>query len=190
MVSILRPGIADTMRPPEMYRAALIGFGELALLVGLLLVSASPGMAVSITPTYREIGSRSLTMGVATGIGDPSGASVGRGIPNIASIRHGSVIGHGQTGDPSKFLPVHWAGASSGFDRGRVEAVGGPVATAFALTGKHRLGQSGVTFTCDGCLDGASSTPKPAMLLLFGTALVGLGAAVRRGMRGVGKSTV
>jgi len=41
--------------------------------------------------------------------------------------------------------------------------------------------QSGVAFTCEGCLD---PVPEPATLLLFGTTLAGLGAVVRRRMKG------
>lgn len=41
--------------------------------------------------------------------------------------------------------------------------------------------QSGIAFTCEGCLD---PVPEPATLLLFGTTLAGLGAVVRRRMKG------
>jgi fibro-slime domain-containing protein len=45
---------------------------------------------------------------------------------------------------------------------------------------RHQV-QSGIAFTCEGCLD---PVPEPATLLLFGTTLAGLGAAVRRRMKG------
>lgn len=41
--------------------------------------------------------------------------------------------------------------------------------------------QSGIAFTCEGCLD---PVPEPATLLLFGTTLAGLGAVVRRRLKG------
>jgi len=41
--------------------------------------------------------------------------------------------------------------------------------------------QSGINFTCTGCLD---PVPEPTTLLLFGTTLAGLGAVVRRRLKG------
>jgi hypothetical protein len=72
----------------------------------------------------------------------------------------------------------------------------GPVTTAFSVTGKHTLGLffsdvhvelSGITFSCEGCLDPTSTAPapEPVTLVLFGTTLVGLGVVLRRRMKGV-----
>ena len=41
--------------------------------------------------------------------------------------------------------------------------------------------QSGIVFACEGCLD---PVPEPATLLLFGTTLAGIGAVIRRRMKG------
>ncbi len=80
-------------------------------------------------------------------------------------------------------------------DDGGIKPIGAGVATAYTLTGDHVLDlffadvhvtQSGITFSCDGCLDPTSPVPEPATLLLFGSTLVGIGAVVRRRMRGAG----
>jgi len=47
---------------------------------------------------------------------------------------------------------------------------------------RHQV-QSGIIFTCEGCSD-LEPVPEPATLLLFGTTLAGLGAVVRRRMKG------
>lgn len=47
----------------------------------------------------------------------------------------------------------------------------------------RRTSQSGIVFSCVGCED-LEPIPEPATLLLFGTTLAGLGAVVRRRMRG------
>ena len=79
-------------------------------------------------------------------------------------------------------------------DDGGIKEIGaGFVTTAFAVTGNHTLDlffadvhveQSGLTFSCDGCTDSASTAPEPATLVLFGTTLVGLGAVIRRHLKG------
>ena len=80
-------------------------------------------------------------------------------------------------------------------DDGGIKSIGaGFVTTAFAVTGNHTLDlffadvhveQSGLTFSCAGCVDDPTSTaPEPATLVLFGTTLVGLGAVIRRHLKG------
>jgi fibro-slime domain-containing protein len=80
-------------------------------------------------------------------------------------------------------------------DDGGIKGIlNGQVATAFSVTGNHTLDlffadvhvvQSGLTFSCAGCVDDATSTaPEPATLVLFGTTLVGLGAVIRRQLKG------
>ena len=80
-------------------------------------------------------------------------------------------------------------------DDGGIKGISfGPVATAFSVTGNHTLDlffadvhvvQSGLTFNCAGCVDDPTSTaPEPATLVLFGTTLVGLGAVIRRQLKG------
>jgi fibro-slime domain-containing protein len=79
-------------------------------------------------------------------------------------------------------------------DDGGIKGIGnGHVTTAFSVTGDHTLDlffadvhvvQSGLTFSCDGCVDSTSTAPEPATLVLFGTTLVGLGAVIRRHLKG------
>jgi len=80
-------------------------------------------------------------------------------------------------------------------DDGGIKGISfGPVATAFSVTGNHTLDlffadvhavQSALTFSCAGCVDDSTSTaPEPATLVLFGTTLVGLGAVIRRQLKG------
>jgi fibro-slime domain-containing protein len=76
-------------------------------------------------------------------------------------------------------------------DNGGVKAIGlSSTTTANLVAGdyvvdlffadRHRV-RSGIDFTCEGCLD---PVPEPATLLLFGTTLAGLGAVVRRRIKG------
>ena len=80
-------------------------------------------------------------------------------------------------------------------DDGGIKGISfGSVATAFSVTGNHTLDlffadvhavQSALTFSCAGCVDDSTSTaPEPATLVLFGTTLVGLGAVIRRQLKG------
>ena len=84
-------------------------------------------------------------------------------------------------------------------DGGIKRIVNGLVTTAFSVTGNHTLdlffadvqvSQSGLTFSCDGCVDSTSTAPdpttapEPTTLVLFGTTLVGLGAVIRRQLKG------
>ena len=96
---------------------------------------------------------------------------------------------------------------------GLVTGLMGPSGVSpFSSTGNHALdlffadvhvNQSGIMFSCSGCLDPtsdggsgiegagpASAAPEPTTLLLLGTTLVGLGAVVRRRMRAATKTAV
>ena len=84
-------------------------------------------------------------------------------------------------------------------DGGIKRIINGLATTAFSVTGNHTLdlffadvqvSQSGITFSCDGCVDSTSTAPdpttapEPTTLVLFGTSLVGLGAVIRRQLKG------
>jgi fibro-slime domain-containing protein len=76
-------------------------------------------------------------------------------------------------------------------DNGGVKAIGlATTSTATLVAGDYNVDlffadrhqtQSGIVFDCEGCLD---PVPEPATLLLFGTTLAGLGAVVRRRIKG------
>ena len=76
-------------------------------------------------------------------------------------------------------------------DNGGVKAIGlATTSTATLVAGNYNVDlffadrhqtQSGIVFDCEGCLD---PVPEPATLLLFGTTLAGLGAVVRRRIKG------
>ena len=151
-------------------------------------------MALSITGTYSNIVSGSLgttgpITGLVTGLGEPRGSSLVGGLSN------------------ARYLATHWAAAFSNaaprmfllsgdeqaflffdgellLDDGGRKAPGAPVATAFALTRKHGLD----LFFAD--VHVRQSGPEPARLLVFGVALVGLGALVRRRMHGAATPNV
>ena len=114
------------------------------------------------------------------------------------------LFAQGQVGDSTRYLATHWAAAFSNaaprtflpsgddhaflfgdgtlvLDDGGVKAIGAPVAIAFALTGKHGLD----LFFAD--VHVRQSGPAPTKLLLFGAALVALGAVVRRRIPGAAK---
>jgi fibro-slime domain-containing protein len=80
-------------------------------------------------------------------------------------------------------------------DNGGVKAIGlaqtttanlaaGTYVVDLFFADRHQI-QSGIDFECSGCLD---PVPEPATLLLFGTTLAGLGAVVRRRMKGRSKA--
>lgn len=122
----------------------------------------------------------------------------------------------GTTSDAAGYRSVHWTGlfhvattatlrlsadddawlflnGGLKLDNGGVKAIG--LATTSSTTlgagdyvvdlffADRHVTQSGITFTCDGCLD---PVPEPTTLLLFGTTLAGLGAVVRRRLKGHG----
>jgi fibro-slime domain-containing protein len=80
-------------------------------------------------------------------------------------------------------------------DNGGVKAIGlATTSTTTLVAGDYNVDlffadrhviQSGIVFDCDGCLD---PVPEPATLLLFGTTLAGLGAVVRRRLKGQSKA--
>ena len=80
-----------------------------------------------------------------------------------------------------------------GLDDGGTKPLGGDITTTFSVTGSHtldlffadvRVEKSGITFSCEGCADPTSTAPEPATLVLFGTTLVGIGAVIRRHLKG------
>jgi hypothetical protein len=82
------------------------------------------------------------------------------------------------SGDDHPFL---FSDGTLGLDDGGVKAIAAPVAMAFALTGQHELDLLDLFFAD---VHVRQAGPAPSKLLLFGAALVGLGAVVRRRMRG------
>jgi hypothetical protein len=155
--------------------AVMIGLG-LALIGGLLGIAVTPAQALSISGTYTDIafgsaGTGGAILGLQPGL---VGSSLVNGFPtgilgnNFWSVAQGSGI------SPDAFGT-------------RV------VTTAFSVAGNHTLDlffadvhvkQSGITFSCDGCVDSTSTAPEPATLVLFGTTLVALGAVIRRHLKG------
>jgi len=76
-------------------------------------------------------------------------------------------------------------------DNGGVKAIGlaqtttadlaaGSYVVDLFFADRHQV-QSGIAFSCEGCLD---PVPEPTTLLLFGTTLAGVGAVVRRRLKG------
>jgi fibro-slime domain-containing protein len=76
-------------------------------------------------------------------------------------------------------------------DNGGVKAIGlsqtsstnlaaGTYVVDLFFADRHQT-QSGIAFSCEGCLD---PVPEPTTLLLFGTTLAGVGAVVRRRLKG------
>jgi hypothetical protein len=82
-------------------------------------------------------------------------------------------------------------------DAGGIKSIGDtPPPTTLSAIGNHTLdlffadvhvSDSGLIFSCAGCSsadDPTSTAPEPATLVLFGTTLVGLGAVIRRQLKG------
>jgi hypothetical protein len=78
-------------------------------------------------------------------------------------------------------------------DDGGIKPIDAGITTTFSITGSHtldlffadvRVEKSGITFSCEGCADPTSTAPEPATLVLFGTTLVGIGAVIRRHLKG------
>ncbi len=198
-------------------RHTLVGLLGAPLLACLFGLSASPAMALSTTATQVEIESDSAspTTVLAIGAGGVSGLGVVGGFPNGTSLGHSFWSTRLGTEDSSKYrAAASFSSAASvvvspsvdpaflfidaeiALDGG-VEAIGATVATTFAMTGKHRLDplfadlnfrRSTIWFGWAGCVDATANAPEPTRLLLFGAALVGLGAIVRRRIRRLAKA--
>jgi hypothetical protein len=78
-------------------------------------------------------------------------------------------------------------------DDGGIKPIDAGITTTFSITGSHTLDlffadvhvdKSGITFSCEGCADPTSTAPEPGTLVLFGTTLVGIGAVIRRHLKG------
>jgi len=97
------------------------------------------------------------------------------------------------------FLSKNGGASNLALDNGGVKAVsasntsttllGAGIYTLDLFFADRHITESALNFTCDGC-DPVSTVPEPATLVLFGSTLVGLGAVVRRRMRGTPKETV
>lgn len=171
--------------------------------LGEPLGSSLVGGVSNVTTLRSNFWSTTLGTGVTAG-------GFGTRADNASSLTpHSSsnVFAQGQVGDSTRYLDTHWAAAFSNaaprmfllsgdeqaflffdgellLDDGGLKAPGAPVATAFALTRKHGLD----LFFAD--VHVRQSGPEPARLLVFGVALVGLGALVRRRMRGAATPNV
>jgi fibro-slime domain-containing protein len=96
------------------------------------------------------------------------------------------------------FLSKNGGASTLALDNGGVKAVSlSTTSTATLSAGIYTLDlffadrhvtDAALSFTCDAC-DPVSAVPEPATLLLFGSTLVGLGAVVRRRMRGTPKES-
>jgi hypothetical protein len=160
-------------------RAVMSGLG-LVLIVGLWGFAVTPAQALSISGTYTDIafgsaGTGGSTFGLQTGLVGGLGSSLVNGFPFIGTLGN-------------NFWSPGMGGISSDGFGTRVDN-----ATVFSVTGNHTLNLffadihvegSGITFSCDGCVDPTSTALEPATLVLFGTTLVGLGAVIRRHLKG------
>lgn len=171
-------------------------------------LGSSRGSSLGSGPNVTTLGDNFWSTTLGTGITADGFGTRADNATGVTLNSSSNFFAQDQVGDFSKYRVTHWAAAFStntapvifslsgddhaflfidgkrGLDDGGVEAIGAPVATAFALAGKHRLD----LFFADAHV--RQSGPEPARLLLFGATLVGLGAIVRRRMRAAATPSV